>query len=416
MPTFLDRLQHAWNAFTNPENLYSYSYGQSSGSKPDRVRLTRGNEKSIISAIYNRIALDVASLTFTHVKVDLKNNKKYLEDVDSALNDCLNIEANKDQTGRQLIQDICMSSMDEGVCAVAPIETSFNPDLGTSYNIHSLRVGKIVEWYPNHVRVRLYDDRDGLHKEIVLPKRRVAIIENPFYAVMNERNSTMQRLIRKLNLLDVIDEQNGSGKLDLIIQLPYVVKTDTRKKQAEQRRSEIEMQLKSSQYGIAYTDGTEHITQLNRSIESNLMPQIEYLTSMLYSQLCITTGILDGTASEEIMTNYYTRTVEQFSGTIITEFGRKFLTKTARSQGQTIMCFRDPFKLIPIGNLADLADKLTRNEIMSPNELRQKIGLKPSNDPKADELRNRNINAANGQEFADATDNKSVSSSKKKVE
>lgn len=398
MPTFLDRLQHAWNAFTNPESLYSYSYGQSSGSRPDRVRLTRGNERSIISAIYNRISLDVAALTFTHVKVD--SNKKYISDVNSGLNDCLNIEANKDQTGRNLIQDICISIMDEGVCAVVPIETSFNPEISSAYDILTLRTGKILEWYPDHVRVRVYDDRDGIRKDLMCRKKDIAIIENPFYAVMNEPSSTMQRLIRKLNLLDTIDEQNGSGKLDLIIQLPYVVKTETRKKQAEQRREEIEMQLKSSQYGIAYTDGTEHITQLNRSVESNLMPQVEYLTSMLYSQLCITSGILDGSASEEIMTNYYTRTVEQFSGAIVAEFNRKFLTKTGRSQGQTIMCFRDPFKLVPVGNLADLADKLTRNEIMSSNELRQKIGLKPSTDPKADELRNKNINAQEGETFA----------------
>lgn len=412
MPTFLDRLQHAWNAFANPENLYSYSYGSSYGVKPDRIRFTRGNERSIIGAIYNRLSLDVASLTFSHVRLDESN--RYLEDVNSGLQECLNLEANIDQTGRQLIQDAVMSVLDEGYCAICPIDTSLNPKTG-SFDIYSLRVGKIVEWYPKHIRVRVYNDRTGLKEEIIFPKKAVAIIENPFYAVMNETNSTLQRLIRKLNILDSIDEQNGSGKLDLIIQLPYVVKTEARHQQAEQRRKEIEMQLQSSKYGIAYTDGTEHITQLNRSVESNLMPQVEYLTSMLYSQLCITSGILDGTATEETMTNYFSRTIEPIASAIVDEMKRKFLSKTARTRGQTLMCFRDPFKLIPVGSLADLADKLTRNEIMSSNEMRQKIGLKPSSDPKADELRNKNINTADGQEFATTKDEENVAATKPQI-
>jgi hypothetical protein len=353
------------------------------------MRFSRGNEKSFVTAIFNRIAMDTAAITIRHVKLD--ENERYLEDIKSGLNNCLSIEANKDQTARAFIQDIVMSMFDEGCVAIVPVDTSLNPHDTSSYEILSMRTGRIIEWYPDHVKVQVYNDKKGKKEDIVLPKKTVGIIENPFYAVMNEPSSTSQRLIRKLNLLDAVDEQSSSGKLDLIIQLPYVIKTDARRQQADQRRKDIERQLSGSKYGIAYTDGTERITQLNRPVENNLMKQIEYLTSMLYSQLGITQTILDGTADERTMLNYFSRTIEPIVSAIVDEMKRKFLTKTARSQMQSIMFFRDPFKLVPVGELAEAADKMTRNEIMSKNEFRQVIGLKPSDDPKADELINSNI-------------------------
>lgn len=384
------RLKHAWNAFVNnkdptttPMNL-GYSYG----GRPDRVRFTRGNERSIITAIYNRIALDVASIDIMHVRLD--DNKRFVEEIDSGLNRCLTTEANIDQSGRAFKQDIVMSMLDEGCVAIVPVDTHLDPRKTGSYDILSMRTGKITDWYPKHVRVRLYNEETGNKQEVVLPKSMVAIVENPLYAVCNEPSSTMQRLVRKLNLLDFIDEQRGSGKLDLIIQLPYVIKSDARRKQAEKRRKEIEDQLRGP-YGIAYTDGTERVVQLNRPIENNLMSQIEYLTSMLYSQLGITSTILDGSADEKTMLNYYSRTIEPIISAIVDEMKRKFLTRTAITQKQSIMFFRDPFKLVPVNDIAEIADKFTRNEILTSNELRQIIGMKPSNDPKADELRNSNI-------------------------
>lgn len=390
-PTFGSRLKHAWNAFLNrdpPAQNFSAVGGY--GSRPDRVRLTRGNERTFVTSVYNRIAMDCCAITIQHVRLD--DNRRYDSTIDSGLNNCLNLEANKDQTGRGLVQDIVMSMLDEGVVAVVPVETDYDPTTTDSYKIYSMRVGKILEWYPEHVRVRLYNDRTGQKEELVLPKKTVAIIENPFYAIMNEHNSTMQRLIRKLSLLDVVDEQAGAGKLDLIIQLPYVVKSEARRQQANQRRREIEDQLRDSKYGIAWTDGTERVTQLNRSLENNLLKQIEYLTNMFYSQLGITLEIMNGTADEAAMTNYYNRIVEPIISAIVDEMKRKFLTKTARSQKQSILFFRDPFKLAPIGTVAEMADKFTRNEIMSSNEFRQVIGLKPSKDPRADELSNKNLN------------------------
>lgn len=389
------RLKHAWNAFLNrnpPVNFGGYAGGYS--YRPDRVRLTRGNERTFVTSIYNRIAMDCCAITIQHVRLD---NGRYDSTIDSGLNNCLNLEANKDQTGRGLVQDIVMSMLDEGVVAVVPVETDYDPTTTDSYKIYSMRVGKILEWYPEHVRVRLYNDRTGQKEELVLPKKTVAIIENPFYAIMNEPNSTMQRLIRKLSLLDVVDEQAGAGKLDLIIQLPYVVKSEARRQQANQRRREIEDQLRDSKYGIAWTDGTERVTQLNRSLENNLLKQIEYLTNMFYSQLGITLEIMNGTADEAAMTNYYNRIVEPIISAIVDEMKRKFLTKTARSQKQSILFFRDPFKLAPIGTVAEMADKFTRNEIMSSNEFRQVIGLKPSKDPRADELSNKNLNQSTEQ-------------------
>lgn len=385
------RLKHGWNAFKNnrdPTNYYA-GVGVPSSYRPDRPRLTRGNERSIITAIYNRLSLDIASMTIQHVQLD--DNGRFTEAKKSPLNNCLTLEANIDQTARAFIQDIALSMMDEGCVAIVPIDTSIDPKVSGSYDIETMRTGKIVDWYPRDVRVRVYNDNTGLKEDILLPKRVVGIIENPFYVVMNESSSTMQRLIRKLTLLDAIDEQSGSGKLDLIIQLPYVVKSQARREQARARRDEIEQQLSGTKYGIAYTDGTERITQLNRPIENNLMKQIEYLTSMLYSQLGITQSVLDGTADEKTMLNYLNRTVEPFVSAIVNEMKRKFLTKTARSQGQTIMFYNDPFRLVPVSDIAEIADKFTRNEIMTSNEIRQVIGMKPSDDPKADELRNSNI-------------------------
>lgn len=389
--SFGSRLKHAWNAFLNrdpPPNFSGYMGGY--GYRPDRVRLTRGNERTFVTSVWNRISMDCSAITIQHVRLD--ENDRFDSVIDSGLNYCLNTEANIDQTGRGLIQDIVLSMLDEGVVAVVPVETSYDPSQDGSYKIYSMRVGKILEWYPEHVRVRLYNDKTGQKEELVLPKKTVAIIENPFYAIMNEPNSTMQRLIHKLSLLDVVDEQAGAGKLDLIIQLPYVVKSDARRKQANERKQELEDQLRDSKYGIAWTDGTERVTQLNRSLENNLLKQIEYLTNMFYSQLGITLEIMNGTADEAAMTNYYNRIVEPIVSAIVDEMKRKFLTKTARSQGQSILFFRDPFKLAPIGTVAEMADKFTRNEIMTSNEFRQVIGLKPSKDPSADELRNKNLN------------------------
>lgn len=390
--TFGSRLKHAFNAFLNrdPTAEYRQNVGPGYSFRPDRPRLSRGNERSTITSIYNRIALDVAAMNITHCKVD--DNGRFEETIKSSLNNCLNLEANLDQTGRAFIQDVVMSMLDEGSVAIVPIDTSINPDITGSFDIFSMRTGKILEWYPAHVRVRVYNERTGKQEEITLPKKSVAIIENPLYAVINEPNSTMQRLVRKLNLLDVIDEQSGAGKLDLIIQLPYIVKSEARKKQAEERRKNIEMQLSGSKYGIAYTDGTEKITQLNRPVDNNLMKQIEYLMNMLYSQLGITQGILEGSADEQTMLNYYSRTIEPIISAIVDEMKRKFLTKTARTQHQTIAFFRDPFKLVPVNNIAEIADKFTRNEILTSNEIRQIIGMRPSKDPKADELRNSNLN------------------------
>ena len=388
---FIDRLQHGWNAFMNrdPTN-YRYDYGVSYASRPDRMRFTRGNERSIVTAVYNRIALDVAAINIQHCRLD--ENGRFISTVDSKLNNCLNLEANIDQTGKSFIQDVVMSMLDEGCVAIVPIDTTFNPEVTGSYDILTMRTGKILEWRPNTVMVRVYNDRTGNKEELILPKSTIGIIENPLFAVINEPNSTMQRLIRKLNLLDVIDEQSGSGKLDLIIQLPYVIKTEARRQQAEKRRKDIEMQLAGSKYGIAYTDGTERITQLDRSVDNNLMKQIEYLTSMLYSQLGITQSILDGTADEKTMLNYYDRTIAPIMTAIVDEMKRKFLTKTARAQSQSISFFRDPFKLVPVNDIAEIADKFTRNEIMTSNEIRQIVGMKPSDDPKADELINSNLN------------------------
>jgi len=389
--SFGSRLKHAWNAF-NGDTLMNYqNLGMSYAYRADRPRLSRGNERSIVTSVYNRIALDVAALKIQHVRLD--ENERFISVIQDGLNNCLTVEANIDQTARAFIQDVVISMFDEGSVAIVPVDTTTNPNITGSYDIQSMRVGQILDWYPMHVRVRVYNELSGKKEDIVLPKSTVAIIENPLYAVINEPNSTMQRLIRKLNLLDVIDEQSGSGKLDLIIQLPYVIKTEARRQQAENRRKDIEGQLAGSKYGIAYTDGTERITQLNRSVNNNLMTQIEYLTSMLYSQLGITQSILDGTADEKTMLNYNNRTIEPIISAIVDEMKRKFLTKTARSQLQSISFFRDPFKLVPVNDIAEIADKFTRNEIMTSNEIRQVVGMKPSDDPRADELRNKNLSA-----------------------
>lgn len=391
--SFVDRLYHAWNAFFSrdpTENTYQ-DRGYSSSYRPDRVRLTIGNERSIITSVYNRIAIDVAAIAIRHVKLD--DEDRYIETINSGLNDCLSLDANLDQTGRAMIQDGAMSMFDEGCIAIVPVDTTFNPLVSGAWDIKSMRVGKIVQWFPRHVRILLYNEATGKKEEVTLPKKTVAIIENPLYAVMNEPNSTLKRLIRKLNLLDVIDDQSGSGKLDLIIQLPYVIKSDAQRARADDRRKNIEMQLAGSKYGIAYADATEKITQLNRPAENNLMKQIEYLTSMLYSQLGMTESIFDGTADEKTMLNYYNRTVEPCLSAIVDEMKRKFLTKTARSQRQSIMYFRDPFKLVPVTELANIGDKFTRNEILSSNDMRAIIGRKPSKDPRAEELRNKNLNA-----------------------
>ena len=387
--SFGSRLKHAWNAFTGTDYTTYQDVGPGYSSRPDRIRLTRGNERSIITSVYNRIALDVAALNVQHIRLD--ENGRFLSVIQDGLNTCLTVEANIDQTARAFIQDIVVSMLDEGCVAIVPVDTTYDPSVTGSYDIQTMRVGKILDWYPQHVRVRLYNERTGTKENILVSKSTVAIVENPLYAVVNEPNSTMQRLIRKLNLIDVIDEQSGSGKLDLIIQLPYVIKTEARRQQAENRRKDIEAQLSGTKYGIAYADGTERITQLNRSVNNNLMSQIEYLTSMLYSQLGITQSILDGTADEKTMLNYNNRTIEPIISAIVDEMKRKFLTKTARSQSQSISFFRDPFKLVTVNDIAEIADKFTRNEIMTSNEIRQVIGMKPSDDPRADELRNKNL-------------------------
>ena len=388
---FTDRIKHSWNAFLNRDPTYNYRDlgGPSYGYRPDRMRFTRGNERSIVTSVYNRIALDAASIDIMHVQLDKDNRFESIRE--SALNECLTKNANIDQTGRAFIQDVVMSMLDEGCVAIVPVDTTINPNISNSYEINTVRTAKIVEWYPAHVKVNLYNDRTGRKEDLILPKKTVAIIENPLYAVINEPNSTMQRLIRKLNLLDVTDEQTASGKLDLIIQLPYIVKTEARRNQANKRREDIEKQLTGSKYGIAYTDGTEKITQLNRPVENNLMTQVEYLTNQLFAQLGITQSILDGTADEKTMLNYYNRSIEPIVSAIADELKRKFLSKTARSQGQSIEAFRDPFRLVPVNDIAEIADKFTRNEILTSNEIRQIIGMKPSDDPKADELINSNI-------------------------
>lgn len=389
------RFQSAWNAFINNRDptFFYKDAGSSYVYRPDRIRLSRGNERSIVTSIQNRIALDVAAIDIRHVKLD--KDGRYLHDMKSGLNECLSLSANKDQTSKMFIQDAVMSMMDDGCVALVPVDTDRDPTIKDSFDVLSLRTGRIIEWFPDYVKIRLYNDRTGQKEDVILPKKSVGIVENPFYTVMNEPSSTMQRLVRKLNLLDVIDEQSGSGKLDLIIQLPYIIKSDARRQQAEQRRKDIEMQLAGSKYGIAYTDGTERITQLNRPVENNLMKQIEYLTSTLYSQLSITQSVLDGTADDKTMLNYLNRTIGPFISAIVDEMKRKFLTKTARSQMQSIEYFRDPFKLVPVNDIAEIADKFTRNEIMSSNEIRHIVGMKPSSDPKADQLINSNLNQSN---------------------
>lgn len=388
--SFGSRLKHAWNVFRSRDPTSEFrDTGASYYNRPDRPRFTRGNERSITTSVLNRIALDASAIDILHVRLD--KNGRFLEEINSGINNCLTLSANTDQTGRAFKQDVVMSMLDEGCVAIVPTDTTMNPKVTDSYDIETMRVGKIIQWRPQHVQVRLYNEQTGKKEEIWLPKKMVAIVENPLYAVMNEPNSTMQRLIHKLGLLDITDEQTASGKLDLIIQLPYVIKTDARRQQAENRRKDIEMQLAGSKYGIAYTDGTEKITQLNRSLENNLMKQVEYLTNQLYSQLGITQTILDGTADEKTMLNYYSRTIEPIVSAIADEMKRKFLTKTARTQNQSIEFFRNPFKLVPVNDIAEIADKFTRNEIMTSNEIRQIVGMKPSDDPKADELRNSNI-------------------------
>ena len=397
------RLKHSWNAFMNRDPTRTeYNIGPSYSYRPDRPRLTRGNERSIITAIFNRIALDVSSINIKHCILD--DNGRFQSVKDSGLNNCLNLEANLDQTGRAFIQDVVMSMLDEGCVAIVPVDTTFNPSETSGFDILSMRTGKILEWYPEHVKVQVYNERTGKKEDIVLPKRSVGIVENPLYAVINEPNSTMQRLARKLSLLDMVDDKNSSGKLDMIIQLPYVVKTPAKREQAETRRKDIEMQLAGSKYGIAYIDGTEKITQLNRPVENNLMTQVEYLTNMVYSQLSFTQNILEGTADEQTMLNYNNRCIEPIISAIVDEMKRKFLSKTARTQSQTIMFFRDPFRLVPINNIAEIADKFTRNEILTSNEIRQIIGMKPSDDPKADQLVNSNISQPNDRQETEQSD------------
>lgn len=399
--TLFSRVRRGWNAFLDkkdddePSTYRKYSVVSSGSRRPDRPRLTRGNERSIVTAVYNRIALDVAAIGIKHVKLD--ENGRFSSTVDSSLNKCLTLEANIDQTSRAFIQDAVISLLDEGCIAIVPVDTSVDPNDTSSYEIETMRVGKITEWFPREVRVKLYNDRTGHHEEIRCRKENVAIIENPLYAVINEPNSTMQRLIRKLNLLDYVDEQVGSDKLNLIIQLPYAVKSDMQKNRAKDRINSIEDQLTNNKYGIAYIDSTEKVTQLNRSIDNDLLKQVEYLTNLLYSQLGITQSVMDGTADEKTMLNYTNRSVEPIISAIVDEMKRKFLTKTARTQGQSIAFFRDPFKLVPVDNIAEIADKFTRNEIMTPNEIRQVIGMMPAADPQADELRNRNISESTEQ-------------------
>lgn len=390
--TLSSRLKRAWNAFTrnrDPTDTQHLNTGMGYVYRPDRVRFTRGNERSIVTSVYNRIAMDVAAIEIKHCRID--KDGRYIEDIKSNLNDCLTVEANIDQTGRSFIQDVVMSMFDEGVVAIVPVDTSFDPTISNSYDILTMRTGKILEWYPAHVKVRVYNDRTGNKEDIILPKRSVAIVENPLYSVINEPNSTMQRLVRKLNILDAIDEQSGSGKLDLIIQLPYVIKSEARQQQAEKRRKDIEEQLKGP-YGIAYTDGTERITQLNRPVENNLMKQIEYLMTQLYNQIGMTPAVLDGSADEKTMLNYNNRTIEPIISAIVDAMRRSFLSKTARTQGQTIKFFNNPFKMMTVKEVAESADSLGRNEIVTSNEFRQILGFKPSDDPKADELRNSNLN------------------------
>lgn len=391
-PTLIDRLKTGWNAFRNRDPTAFYSeQGMGYTYRPDRIKFSRGNERTIATSVYNKIAMDVASVDIRHCRVD--SNGRYIEDVDSDLNTCLTLEANIDQTHRAFIQDVVMSMFDEGTVAIVPIEAKGDPTLSTSFDIRSMRVGKIVEWFPRSVKVEVYNDRTGKKENLVMPKRSVAIVDNPLYSVINEPNSTMKRLVRKLAILDAIDEQSGSGKLDLIIQLPYAVKGELKQQQADKRRNDIVDQLKGP-YGIAYIDGTEKVTQLNRPIENNLMKQVEYLTNTFYSQIGMTPAIMDGTADEKTMLNYNNRTVEPIVSAIVDAMKRNFISKTARTQGQTIMAFRDPFKLVPINNIAEIADKFTRNEILTSNEVRQIIGFKPSDDPKADKLINSNISQA----------------------
>lgn len=395
--SFRSRFKHAWNAFFNRAPTEEFDYrdlGNVYFTRPDRPRLSRGNERSIVTSVINRIAIDCAAIDIVHCRLD--ENNRYLETMDSSLNYCFSDRANIDQTGRAFMQDVIMSLLDEGCIAILPVDTTDDPNETGSYDINTMRVGKVVDWYPRHVRVEAYDDRTGERKKVLVMKENVAIVENPLYAVMNEPNSTMQRLIRKLNLLDAIDEQSGSGKLDLIIQLPYIIKSEARRKQAEQRRKDIEQQLAGTKYGIAYTDGTERVTQLNRPVENNLLKQVEYLTNMLFSQLGITQAILDGTAKEEEKLNYYNSTVEPILSAVVDAMRTTFLTRTARSQRQSIEYFRDPFRLVPVSQIAEIADKMTRNEIMTSNEIRQVVGMKPSDDPKADELRNKNLSEPAG--------------------
>lgn len=397
--TFMSRLKHAWNVFKNKDPPYfqnDYSYSYTSSFRPDRVRFSKGNEKSIVNAVYNKIALDCSQISIRHVQLD--ENGRFLSELKTGLNKCLSLEANVDQTSRAFIQDAVISMLDEGSMAIVPVDTTDDPSFTDSYDINSCRVGKIIEWRPNAVKVSLYNETNGKKEDVVVMKKYTAIIENPFYSVMNEPNSTLQRLIRKLNLLDAVDEQSSSGKLDMIVQLPYVIRSEARQIQAEKRLQSIETQLKDSRYGIAYTDGTEKVIQLNRPVENNLMSQIEYLTNLLYSQLGITQAVLDGSASEAEMLNYNNRVIEPIVSAIAAEMKRKFLTETARTQGKSISYFTNPFKLVPVNQLAEISDKLTRNEILSSNEIRQIIGFKPSSDPKADELRNKNINQPESEE------------------
>lgn len=392
----LNRFRNAWNAFLGRDptpQIINYGVYGGTYQRPDRKQLSYGNDKSIITAIYNRIALDVSQISIRHVRVD--ENDQYQETIASSLNNCLTLDANLDQTGKAFFQDLVMSLFDEGCVAVVPTDTTENPKFTDGYDILSMRVGKILEWYPTSVKVEVYNENTGKKEKIVCLKKYTAIIENPFYAIMNEPNSVLRRLIRKLNLLDAVDEQSSAGKLDLIIQLPYTIRNETRKKQAEERRESIERQLAGSKYGIAYADATERITQLNRPIENNLMNQITYLTSMLYGQLGISEDLLNGKADEQTMLNYFNTTIEPILSAIVDEFKRKFLSKTARTQKQSIMFFREPFKLVPVNNIADIADKFTRNEILSSNEIRGIIGFRPSDDPKANELINSNLNQSN---------------------
>ena len=387
------RLMHAWNAFSNREAVYGYpqyDFGMGYSIRPDRVRLTLGSERTIVSSIYNQIAIDVSAISVVHARMD--QNGRFLESVSSGLNECLSISANVDQSGRNFLQEAVMSLFDEGAIAIVPVDTTINPQVSGGYDIRSLRTGKILDWFPDHIRVEVYNEKLGRKEEVTLPKSMVAIIENPLYLVMNEPNSTLKRLVNKINLLDSIDTQSGSGRLDLFIQLPYTIRSDARRAQAIQRTKDIELQLAGSKYGIAYVDGSEKITQLNRPAENNLLKQVEYLTGMLYNQLGLTESVFNGTADEKTMLNYYNRTVEPVLSAIVDEMRRKFLTKTARSLGQDIVFFRDPFRLVPVLELAEIADKFTRNEILSSNEVRAIIGYKPSNQPGADELRNKNLN------------------------